>query len=204
MTFTNRLSGRGYSRKGRSIRAMNGGRARRRDWFLTLERLENRINLSGNPFPSIANSLDASLTALQGKISGVLDQGNGIPFVGNVLGTYDAGKIINTFQKTVHDALANIPGSSFPSDGDIRSAISAALGGTLGNIGFPSNIYIAHPDPLNDGVDNPGIVVEMLLNGQASSPTIPFSTGLPGLPVQVTANFAVSAIHVRAGLPVRR
>ena len=34
----------------------------------------------------------------------------------------------------------------------------------------------------------------MLLNGQASSLTIPFSTGLPGLPVQVTGeNFAVDA-----------
>ena len=86
-------------RKGRSIQGRNGGQHAGRRLVSDAGAARESYQSVWKSFPSIANSLDASLTALQGKISGVLDQGNGIPFVGNVRGPMTPARLSTPFRK---------------------------------------------------------------------------------------------------------
>jgi hypothetical protein len=170
-----------------------------------LERLEDRRLLSTTPFPQIANDLNSRLTSVQSQLTTVLDNlhtgtSSIVPFLGNKLG--DVSQLVNRFNTQLHDAINNLGNVDNPADSLIQNAVAGALGPSgLGilvdrdaNGAGSDDVLVTHPANLGAG----GFEVEVRLQAAAvaSSATVNFDTGLPGLPFKVTAN---GTLQVTAG-----
>ncbi|HVA47067.1 MAG TPA: choice-of-anchor tandem repeat GloVer-containing protein [Pirellulales bacterium] len=178
-----------------------------------MEPLENRRLLSTTPFSTVASSLNTELAGLQTQLTSLLDAyqtgtNSSLPFLGNTLG--DAAQVVSRFGPQLHDALNALGNTDYATPADLDAAVQNALGPALGSAGLKiladqtGNLSSSSSTDLTDVVIDPGTfgsggfevtmwlhVAQTLVNSSGN-----FNTGLPGLPLQVSAN---GGIQVTAG-----
>jgi hypothetical protein len=174
-------------------------RARRLPAFLNPpERLEDRTLLAGNPFTSIANSLNSDLQLIQGQLDQALNAASVIPIVNHAVGNLTP---VKTF---IDNARGNILArlqtlgmqNSAPTDVQIEQAFLDALGPQSGlnrlgdlngnGVGLDDVRVLHTPD---------GFTVEMRIHeGEEPTTTSGFSIGLPSLPIKLDAAASFSVM----------
>lgn len=147
------------------------------------EELEQRCLLAVNYF-NVAESLDAQLDAMQGRLTTALNffQTGGtssIPIIGDQLGR--ASDVVSSFSDELRLGLQDLGVDATPTDVQIQTALSARLNTFLAGAG-PGDVQVSHAGS--------NTTIEMLLQGsvELASVDIGFETGLPSLPIKVLAD----------------
>src|SRR5262249_46275311 len=150
-----------------------------------IERLECRTMLSVD-FVQVADSLDQQLVAMQDRLTGALSffqtgPTSKIPIVGDQLGR--AADIVDSFREELRDAI-EVLGTSVPTDLQLQQSLGGRLAPFLGASGT-AGVHVTRAGDV--------ATVEMILQGSAvvDGIDIGFSTGLPSLPFQITANGSI-------------
>ncbi len=147
-----------------------------------VEQLEIRT-LPSVDFVQVADSLDQQLVTMQDRITEALSffqtgPTSHIPIVGDQLGR--AADIVSSFRDELREAI-EVLGTSAPTDLQLQTSLAGRLTPFLGASGI-AGVHVSRAGDV--------ATVEMVLQGSAvvDGIDIGFSTGLPSLPFQVTAN----------------
>ena len=159
---------------------------------LGFEELEDRRLLSVN-FVNVANSLNSQLLGMQTQLTSALNNyhtgtESTIPIVGDSLG--NAAQVVSRFNSQLQSALSVLGTLSNPSDSVIQNALANTpfLVDRNGNGVGADDVLITRPG----GLGSEGFAVQMRLQAaETTSLPIDYNTGLPSLPLSITANGSI-------------